>query len=218
MRAVAVSTRAVKALYGTSEAMATRRPAAVAMSASATPPVMAWGWLMPLSAMTPNEPIMPVTVPRSPSRGARVMIVSRTTRPRFIRSTSVCTAASIARAGAAFRSRIPAASTRAPGDREASPTRAASSHLPAPASSRTRSGSASRAVRHQNHPRSSTTERARTEQARRGTITGPPLARRATIVAIKRGLASGRPYGFATNQTLFILWPVASPGFWSLPK
>ena len=56
------------------------RPTAVAIRASATPPVMAFGWFMPLVERMPKAAIMPVTVPSSPSSGESVMMVSSTGR------------------------------------------------------------------------------------------------------------------------------------------
>ena len=56
--------------------MATPRPVAVATSASPTPPVIAVGWLRPAWLIIPKAPIMPVTVPSSPSSGASVITVS----------------------------------------------------------------------------------------------------------------------------------------------
>ena len=52
------------------------RPKAVAMSASAMPPVIAPGELRS-PPMTANDPIMPVTVPSSPSSGASVITNAR---------------------------------------------------------------------------------------------------------------------------------------------
>jgi hypothetical protein len=60
--------------------MAMSRPVAVAMSASAMPPVMAWGWPSPASETIPKALIMPVMVPNRPSNGASVMTVSRIVR------------------------------------------------------------------------------------------------------------------------------------------
>ena len=67
--------------------MAMPRPNAVAMSASAMPPVIAPGALSspPISE---NEPIMPVTVPSRPSSGASVITVSRIGMPRRKRLSS----------------------------------------------------------------------------------------------------------------------------------
>jgi hypothetical protein len=57
--------------------MAMSRPVAVAMSASAIPPVMVWGCPSPASETMPKALIIPVMVPNKPSRGANVITVSR---------------------------------------------------------------------------------------------------------------------------------------------
>jgi len=91
-------------------------------------------------------------------------------------------AASIASVGAGFRWRMPAARTRATGERESSPNARASSQLPAAASISSCSVSLEWRRRHQNSPRSMTTASEVIEQQRRGIMTGPPLMRRAIIV------------------------------------
>ena len=63
--------------------MATPSPNAVAMSASAMPPVIAVGAPSSPPWSMPKECIMPVTVPSRPSSGASVMIVSSVERPRL---------------------------------------------------------------------------------------------------------------------------------------
>src|SRR5436309_2965258 len=65
---------------------ATRRPAAVVKSASATPAATTDGPAEPVRAMSWNALMMPHTVPRSPIRGAVLPIVPR--NPRF-RSSSI---------------------------------------------------------------------------------------------------------------------------------
>ena len=87
----ASSALVLSTLKGSSDVMAMPRPKAVAMSASAMPPVIAPG--APRSPpMSENEPIMPVTVPSRPSRGANVMTVSRMAMPRLKRLSSCASA------------------------------------------------------------------------------------------------------------------------------
>src|SRR6185369_349563 len=81
---------------------------------------------------------------------------------------------------------MPAASTRAAGEREASPRRQASSHLPPAARASTTSGSVLRPSPRQAHARSRITARATMEQAASGIMTGPPLTSRARIALIAR--------------------------------
>ena len=56
-------------------------PKAVAMSASAMPPVIAVGAPSSLAPSRPKALILPVTVPNSPSSGASVTMVSSVARP-----------------------------------------------------------------------------------------------------------------------------------------
>src|ERR1043166_2803560 len=58
-----------------------KSPTAVAISASATPPVTPRGSTRPSEPKRWKARIIPVMVPRSPSRGAAVTIVSRAQRP-----------------------------------------------------------------------------------------------------------------------------------------
>ena len=176
MASCIASTRLLKKLSGTSAAIAMPRPTAVAISASATPPVIAWGEFIPDCPMTPKAAIMPVTVPSSPSSGESVTIVSSTGRKRRSRAISCRADASIARVGAGFRCWIPAASTRAAGERDASPSFQASVHSPFAARVRTTSGSRLRPSRHHMRARSRMTARAMTEHAASGIMTGPPRA------------------------------------------
>ena len=149
--------------------------------------------------MTPNALIMPVTVPSKPSSGDSVMIVSRTGRKRLSRAVSARAVDSMASVAAGLRWRMPAASTRAAGEREVSPRRHASSQWPPAARASTASGSALRARPRQVQARSRITASATTEQAARGIITGPPFTSRATSALIARspptstGVASGPP-------------------------
>src|SRR5215472_8584169 len=84
-----LDTREVKKLNGISAKMAMPRPHAVAMSASAIPPVTA----CTANSSFPrklNERISPVIVPNRPSNGARVTRVSITTRkPRSLGGVTV---------------------------------------------------------------------------------------------------------------------------------
>ena len=83
-----LDTREVKKLKGISEKMAMPRPQAVAMSASAIPPVTAYT----ASSSFPKklkERIRPVMVPNNPSKGASVTSVSITTRKRPARLISI---------------------------------------------------------------------------------------------------------------------------------
>jgi hypothetical protein len=102
--------------------------------------------------------------------------VSSTGKNRRSRAISCRAAASIARVGAGFRCWIPAASTRATGERESSPSFPASVHSPLAARARTSSGSRLRPRRHHVQARSMTTASARMEQAASGIMTGPPRA------------------------------------------
>src|SRR3989338_4500378 len=64
------------------------KPVAVVISACAIPPVTAFGSSIPACPRKSKEAIIPVTVPRIPSRGAKVIIVSRIAIPLFILSIS----------------------------------------------------------------------------------------------------------------------------------
>src|SRR5437763_6717868 len=83
-----LDTREVKKLNGTSEKMAMPRPQAVAISASAIPPVTACTASSSLPRKL-NERIRPVIVPKRPSKGANVTSVSITTRKRPARLISM---------------------------------------------------------------------------------------------------------------------------------
>src|SRR3972149_4759222 len=98
-----------------SVSIATINPAAVAINASATPPVTAWGCPNPVRDIMSKDCIMPTIVPRSPSRGASVIIVSRAGRNFFILFISSIAAASMAAEADGFLFNAPARRTLATG-------------------------------------------------------------------------------------------------------
>ena len=157
--------------------MAIKSPAAVAIKASATPPVTACGCPRPVSDMMPKELIMPVMVPSNPKRGARVMMVSRMVR-RFLRTgTSAWAATSNALGREGFRCSRPAVKTRAVGKSTFLPSSVALANSRRWTScSSSSTGPRDRALC-QKMMRSMTTASEMIEQARSGTITGPPLMR-----------------------------------------
>jgi len=83
------------------------RPAAVVIRAWATPAVTALGSWMPAVPSISKEVMIPRTVPKMPSRGATVIMVSITPMKRRMRRTSSAAADSMALSMENSRCRMP---------------------------------------------------------------------------------------------------------------
>ena len=157
--------------------IAMNRPVAVAIRASATPPVMAVGCPRPASETIPKALIIPVMVPNNPSRGAKVMMVSRMGRYAFTRRNSAWAVASMAVDGESWRYSSPASSTRATGCLDSLASFCACSTFPASTNCRMIVSFSRFRRRRQKKKRSIMTAREITEAASRGIMMSPPLAK-----------------------------------------
>ncbi len=86
-----------KKLNAHTAGMATRRPNAVVMSASATPAEMAPMPPAPLAAMPTNALTIPIVVPSRPTNGAVAPTVASTPRPRLSSTIVISISRSTAR-------------------------------------------------------------------------------------------------------------------------
>ena len=84
-----------KKLYAACTGIATTRPEAVVIKASEIPPATTLGSTSPAAAISLKARIIPDTVPRKPTRGARFATVESHTRPRSRKAISIAPDSSI---------------------------------------------------------------------------------------------------------------------------
>ena len=174
--------------------MAMPRPVAVVIRAWATPAVTSPGFSIPADPSISKEVMIPSTVPRMPSRGATVIMVSSTPMKRCMRWTSSAAAASMALSMEKSRCRMPLTRMRTTKSRlpwvltrtaSQSPQRQSSS------TSSTRERLRWYSIFSQNRVRSMMTVKTIREQASRGYMIGPPFLKTWYMIRFFPKSASG---------------------------